>query len=123
MTRLLLDEHYPVWLAERLRAAGVDAVALVAERPELRSASDVDVLRAAEQEGLAVVTEDVTTFSLAFSAVPHHVGVVFCHHRRFPRTGEGMERLCPALVEVVAAAPETGLGSSPVVIWLAAAKA
>jgi predicted RNase H-like HicB family nuclease len=26
------------------------------------------------------------TFSVAIALVPHHVGVVYCHHARFPRT-------------------------------------
>ena len=44
--RFLLDEHYPGWLAEELTADGVDAVALIVHRPELRGATDGRVLEA-----------------------------------------------------------------------------
>ncbi len=42
--RLLLDEHYPGWLAEELTADGIDAVALTAHRPGLRGSDDARVL-------------------------------------------------------------------------------
>jgi hypothetical protein len=44
--RLLLDEHYPGWLAEDLAADGVEAVALTAHRPGLRRIDDRRVLEA-----------------------------------------------------------------------------
>lgn len=115
--RLLLDEHYPAWLAERLSADGLDTVALVAHRPALGAASDIDVLRAAVEEQRVVVTEDVRTFGIAMRAVPGHVGVIFCHHRRFPRTRQGLEQLRAALL-ALGQEPPSGLGRSPVVFWL-----
>ena len=84
--RFLLDEHYPGWLAEDLTADGYDTVALTAHRPELRGADDGRVLAAAVAEGRVVVTEDVSTFSAAIALVPDHLGVVYCHHSRYPRT-------------------------------------
>lgn len=95
--RFLLDEHYPGWLAVRLTQAGIDSAAVVL-REDLRGAEDTSVLRAASEEGRVVVTEDVTTFSAAMVAVPDHAGVVFCHHRRFPRTRPGLELLSEALI-------------------------
>jgi hypothetical protein len=116
--QFLLDEHYPGWLAEDLAADGVDAVALTAHRPSLRGVDDQRVLAAAVAEHRVVVTEDVSTFGLAAALVPNHLGIVYCHHARFPRTRPGLERLRKALV-VLAADPPAGLGEYPVVWWLA----
>jgi hypothetical protein len=115
--RLLLDEHYPGWLADKLSADGVDAVALNAHRPELRGVDDRAVLEAAVSEGRVVVTEDVTTFSAAIALVPDHLGVVYCHHARYPRTMPGLDRLHRALL-ALAGDPPPGLGEHPVVWWL-----
>jgi predicted nuclease of predicted toxin-antitoxin system len=116
--RFLLDEHYPGWLADELIADGVDAVALNVHRPELRGADDKRVLQAAAAESRVVITEDVSTFSVAIALVPHHVGVVYCHHARFPRTKAGLNKLRKALGQL-AADPPAGLGEHPVVWWLA----
>lgn len=117
--RFLLDEHYPGWLADELADEGVDAVALVAHRPELRGLDDGRVHAAAVAEGRVVVTEDVPTFAAAIEMVPNHVGVVYCHHARFPRTRPGLAKLRKALC-ALAADPPAGLGSSPTIWWLAA---
>ncbi len=115
--RFLLDEHYPGWLADDLIAAGVDAAALNVDRPGLRGADDKRVLEAAAAEGRVIVTEDVSTFSVAIALAPHHVGVVYCHHARFPRTRPGLNKLRKALI-ALAADPPAGLGGQPVVWWL-----
>jgi predicted nuclease of predicted toxin-antitoxin system len=115
--RFLLDEHCPGWLAEDLAGDGLDAVALTAHRPELRGADDERVLSAAVAERRIVVTEDVSTFSAAAAIVPHHVGIVYCHHARFPRTRPGLERLRKAL-GALASDPPAGLGEHPIVWWL-----
>ncbi|MDN5857310.1 MAG: DUF5615 family PIN-like protein [Pseudonocardia sp.] len=116
--RFLLDEHYPRRLADELIADGVDAVAVIGQRPDLRAADDRRVLEAAAAEGRVVVTEDVASFGIAIAHVPDHVGVVYCHHGRFPRTRPGLHRLRHALV-ALAADPPGGLGKLPVVWWLA----
>jgi predicted nuclease of predicted toxin-antitoxin system len=116
--RFLLDEHYPPWLADDLVADGVDAIALNAHRPDLRGADDRRVLEAAVADGRIVVTEDVNTFSVAIVVVPQHLGVVYCHHRRFPRTRQGLNLLRKALVAFTFN-PPPGMGKSPVVWWLA----
>lgn len=115
--RFLLDEHYPAWLADDLTADGIDAVALTAHRPELRGVDDQRVLQAAVAERRVVVTEDVTTFSVAIAAVPNHLGVIYCHHARFPRTRPGLNRLHKALTVLVTDPPD-GLGEHPIVWWL-----
>ncbi|MHB1595117.1 MAG: DUF5615 family PIN-like protein [Streptosporangiaceae bacterium] len=115
--RFLLDEHYPGWLADDLRADGLDVIALIADRPGLRGADDGRVLQAAVAEGRVVVTEDVSTFGVAAALVPGHVGIVYCHHDRFPRTRPGLEKLRKALGELVSY-PPAGLGEDPIVWWL-----
>lgn len=115
---LLLDEHYPVWLADQLVADGIDTVALNAHRPALRGVDDRRVLEAAVAEGRVVVTEDVSTFGAAIAAVPQHLGVVYCHHARFPRTRPGLNGLHKALIALISAPPD-GLGEHPIVWWLA----
>jgi predicted nuclease of predicted toxin-antitoxin system len=112
--RFLLDEHYPGWLADDLTADGFDTVALAAHRLGLRGVDDGRVLEAAVAEGRIVVTEDVSTFAVAITLVPRHVGVVYCHHARFPRTRAGLEELRKAL-GALATDPPTGLGEYPVV--------
>jgi predicted nuclease of predicted toxin-antitoxin system len=116
--RYLLDEHYPGWLADALTTEGIDTVALTAHRPDLRGVDDRAVLEAAVAEGRVVVTEDVATFSAAIALVGSHVGVVYCHHARFPRTKSGLARLQRALVALARSPPE-GLGQHPVEWWLA----
>lgn len=116
--RFLLDEHYPGWLADELATDGLDAAALMTHRPELRGVDDRRVLEAAVAEGRVIVTEDVTTFSAAIAAVPNHLGVVYCHHARFPRTRLGLNKLRKALV-ALASTPPDGLGQQPIVWWMA----
>jgi predicted nuclease of predicted toxin-antitoxin system len=116
--RLLLDEHYPGWLADALTADGIDTVALNAHRPDLRGVDDRTVLEAAVAEHRVVVTEDVSTFATAIAQTVSHVGVVYCHHARFPRTRAGLERLRRALAALAENPPE-GLGQHPVEWWLA----
>jgi hypothetical protein len=115
--RFLLDEHYPGWLAEDLADDGVEAVALTAHRPGLRGVDDQHVLELAVAEHRVVATEDVSTFGAAAALVPNHLGIVYCHHARFPRTRPGLEKLRKALV-ALAANPPAGLGEHPVVWWL-----
>ncbi|MGH9244427.1 MAG: DUF5615 family PIN-like protein [Acidimicrobiales bacterium] len=117
--RFLLDEHYPGWLADELTAGGVDTVALNAHRPELRGADDRIVLESAVADGRVVVTEDVATFSAAIALVPSHIGIVYCHHSRYPRTKAGLDRLRRAL-DTLANNPPEGLGEHPVEWWLPA---
>lgn len=115
--RLLLDEHYPAWLAAELGARGIDAQAVV-RRDDLRASDDTTVLRTATGEGRIVVTEDVTTFTIAMAAVPEHAGVIFCHYARFPRTRSGLARLTDSLTTFVEN-PPVACGTPSFVWWLA----
>lgn len=116
--RFLLDEHYPGRLARDLTLRGLDVLSLTLDRPELRGVDDTAVLRAAVTERRVVVTEDVRTFGVAAAQVPEHVGIVYCHHARFPRTGTGLHVLAEALV-ALAHDPPPGLGRHPMEWWLA----
>lgn len=115
--RLLLDEHYPAWLANDLTREGIDTVAVTGGLPALRGADDRTVLEAAVADRRVVVTEDVTTFATAAALVPNHVGIIYCHHARFPRTRAGLASLHAALA-ALAADPPPGLGRQPVIWWL-----
>lgn len=115
--KFLLDEHYPEWLAQNLRERGIDAVSLVKGRGELLGADDTEVLRSATAEGRVVVTEDVRTFGVAVAQVDDHVGVIYCHHRRFPRTRPGLKVLEESLVLLVNQ-PPLGIGEAAVIWWL-----
>lgn len=115
--RFLLDEHYPGWLADDLASDGLDVVSLTAGRPELRGADDTTVLRAAVTERRVVVTEDVSTFGVAASHVPEHVGIIYCHYSRFPRTKAGLHVLRHALI-ALSKEPPNGLGEQPIVWWM-----
>ena len=117
MLKLLLDEHYPRWLAEQLSDSGINAQAVIG-RDDLRGTEDTNVLRVATSEGRIVVTEDITTFSIAIAATPEHAGVIFCHHARFPRSRPGLERLRQSLVQLVDD-PPIGLGEPSFIWWLA----
>lgn len=116
--RLLLDEHYPPWLADELTTDGIDTVAVLGAGSGLRGVDDRHVLGAAVAAGRVVVTEDVTTFSAAIVHVPDHLGVIYCHHAPFPRTRPGLSWFRRAL-GALAADPPHGLGKQPVVWWLA----
>ena len=111
---LLLDEHYPDSLAQRLVARGLDVQAVIA-RDDLRGHDDTTVLLAAKQEGRVVVTEDVSTFPAAINSVPDHAGVVFCDYRRFLRTVSALSRLEEALLEFATNPP--GVTSHPGFVW------
>ncbi len=85
--KLLLDEMYPYSIAEQLRARGHDVVA-IGERAGLRGAPDRQVFSLAQEEGRALVTDDVDFRSIESEhrarGEPHH-GLVFTSNRRFPR--------------------------------------
>lgn len=59
--KALLDEQLSPEIAERLRALGHDVVA-VAERTDLAGRSDEEIMRIAQIEGRAVITNNVKDF-------------------------------------------------------------
>ncbi len=79
---------YPPAIAEQLRDRGHDVDAVTA-RTELRSLPDDAVFAAAQQEGRAIVTENIGDFSAIADAADQrgrtHHGLVFVDPRRYPR--------------------------------------
>jgi hypothetical protein len=115
--RFLLDEMYPPMAAQQLRERGVDAVA-VKEFPDLRSLDDGSLLAIATLDQRVLVTENVSDFA-TLARTGQHVGLVFCHPARFPRTPDHLRALVDALVDLDADAP-AGLGEQPMQWWLSA---
>lgn len=105
---------YPPTAAERLRERGIDALA-VKESPELTGRDDADVLALAALDRRILVTENVADFAVLARTV-EHVGMVFCHPRRFPRVPHHLGRFVAALA-ALAVAPPAGLGSGDAVQW------
>jgi putative NADH-flavin reductase len=108
--KLLLDEMYPVELAETLRDRGHDVVAVL-ERTDLIDKPDDEVAACADSEQRAVVTENVHDTS-QFAAV-QGFGVVLTSRRRWPRSQAGLVRIGQALDALLAEDPPP-----PVVRWL-----
>jgi len=106
--RLLLDEMYSPADAAALRDRGHDAIA-INEYDELRGLDDATVLMVATLDHRAVVTENVSDFARLHAAgsvaADGHAGIVFVHHRRFPRTGPGRRRLTEALCRLLEEPP------------------
>jgi predicted nuclease of predicted toxin-antitoxin system len=87
--RLLLDEMISPRVARELRAAGHDAQAIKADRPELEAASDRDVLLRAAAERRALVTNDMLDFQLLHDRLlasgEGHYGILFTDDTTLPR--------------------------------------
>jgi hypothetical protein len=87
--KLLLDEHYSPQIAEQLRRRGHDVVA-VAERDDLRGATDRALWDRAAGEGRGLVTENVADVMplvrAASAAGESFAGGVFTSSRSLPRS-------------------------------------
>lgn len=115
VTCVLLDEMYPPSLAQRLRDAGHDVLAVLDIQVGLASYSDDDVLAWAARNDRCIVTENVRDFArLAALAVPH-AGIIFVSSQRFQRTASGLNRISDALEAVLKAKSLPPRGSA---IWL-----
>ena len=86
--RLLIDEMYPPAIAEQLRRRGHDVEAVTA-RAELRSLSDPELFRAAQDQRRAVVTENVADFISIVGGYDHrgqaHHGLVLVDPAKYRR--------------------------------------
>lgn len=106
--RLLLDEQHDPEIAERLRREGFD-VAAVADRRELRSLVDDQLLEIAASERRALVSEDVRDFSIVhrrwIDAGKRHYGVLLTARKRFPRSKRARRQLIAALRAFLRAHP------------------
>lgn len=94
MTRLLLDEMYPVPLAANLRRAGFDVLAVL-EVHDLPQTPDPHLLEWATEHGCTIVTENVDDFARLSQET--HAGIILVRAARWPRVGAGMTRLEAAL--------------------------
>jgi len=101
VTGVLLDEMYPPALAQQLRAAGHDVVAVLDVEVGLAAKTDDDVLAWAARNDRCVVTENVADFARLAQQGFGHAGLIFVSSRRFPRTGSGLQRLAKALDELL----------------------
>jgi hypothetical protein len=118
--KLLLDEMHAPHVATRLRARGLDVVA-VKERPDLVGLADEDLLVVAAAEGRVLVTENVKDFgalSLRWAvAGRQHAGLIFTHPGRFPRGGRNhVSRLTDALAGFIRE-QESWLGDGESLVW------
>ncbi len=108
MSRLLLDEMLTAVIAEQLRDAGHDVIAIV-ERRELCGLSDADVLAYAMEEGRVVVTLNISDFvplerdwNSAVHAQPAtHAGILLVSTRKFPPGGRFVGAMVTALGELL----------------------
>jgi len=88
--RLLIDEMYPPAIAEQLRRRGHDVDAVTAHA-ELRSLSDPDLFRVAQDQRRAVVTENIADFISLVNDYDHrgraHHGLILVDPAKYPRGG------------------------------------
>jgi hypothetical protein len=86
--KLLIDEMYPLAIAVQVRDRGHDVEA-VTERPELRALADAHLFALAQQEQRAVVTENISDFSVIASDHDQrgelHHGLVLVAPSSYPR--------------------------------------
>jgi predicted nuclease of predicted toxin-antitoxin system len=99
--RLLLDEHYAIEIAERLRSDSHDVVTVL-EDAELRAQPDAELFRWAAAQGLRIVTENIKDFRPllvhAYTTGEPAASLLLVSPRRFPRgTGERTQAIVKAL--------------------------
>ena len=97
--KFIIDEMYPVAVAEGLQAVGIDAVTVADLR--LTGSSDAEVFGAAVASGRTVLTENVgdfTRIAADHSTAGHrHPGVLVALSSRFSRRPAGIPRLIAAI--------------------------
>ena len=85
---LLLDEMFSGFIAEQLRAAGHDVIAVVAD-PALVSLSDDQILAHATATGRALVTANIKDFmplgARYRAASQNHAGLILVSSKTFPQ--------------------------------------
>lgn len=118
--KLLLDEHYSDAIAARLRAAGHDVLAVVAD-PELRAQPDSEVFRRAAASGRRIVTENIKDFrpllQQAYADGDLVARLLLVPPDRFPRgPGRRASTIVAALSEWLSTSHD---GARPQEDWLA----
>jgi uncharacterized protein DUF5615 len=109
-------------IAQRLRARGHDAVAVV-ERADLREAPDEDLLKLATSEGRALLTEDAADLLPIFEAMlstgERTAGLLISSPRSMPRGKETVGVFVRALHTFMTAHPGD-MALRDRVVWLTA---
>jgi len=107
---LLLDEMFSPAIAAELSKLGHDVIA-VADRPDLRSKSDEEILAWASTQTRWLLTENVKDFRpimlRALQAGPLGCGLLFTSSRAFPRSRKHSGSLIRALDAWLTAGPPT----------------
>lgn len=118
--KLLIDEHYPVSIAEQLRRRGHDAVS-VQEEAQLRGMDDPDLFAEAQRRNCALVTENTPDYMPLDAEYRDrhlaHWGIIFTSNGTFPR---GKAKTVGALVKALDELLRKAGWESPssIVIWL-----
>lgn len=117
-SRLLLDEMLSQKIAERLRAEGVDAEAVV-ERRELAGTSDEAILELASSEARVLVTKNLVDFvplAQQWAVIGRtHGGLVLVSTKTFPENRLSVQAIASALIRVCADGEIPAPGQS---LWL-----
>jgi len=99
--RLLLDEHFPPEIAERLREDLGHDVVSVSGTLRLEGKADAFLLDHAAGERRAIVTQDIRDFAALHSRYLQqdrtHYGIVFAPSRRFSRNKRHIGEIVRAL--------------------------
>lgn len=106
--RLLLDEHISNRIADELRNAGYDVIAVV-ERPDLRGRPDETLIEVALTESRAFVTFDIADhvgiYSSSVRLATPHPGLVLLATSKLQPSGTGIGALVRALAALLDANP------------------
>lgn len=106
--KLLLDEQLSATIAQALRDRGHDVIAVQdGDREDWRGLDDAALFETAQQEGGAIVTDNVAHFRVLaqrqLDSGRSHFGILFLNDRSLPRhrhdlfVGQVIERLEAAL--------------------------
>lgn len=113
--RLLLDEMLSPKIAAQLRSRRHDATA-VAERPDLLSAPDEELLALAATEGRTLVTANIGDFAVLAgrwaAAGRDHAGILFVSTATFPQDRTFIGSVVKALHAVTKSAALPGRGET-----------
>lgn len=107
--KLLLDEMISPKIARELRTRGFDVQAIKADRPDLASIADQEIVRRMAAEKRTIVSNDVLDFQLIhnrlLAAGEGHYGLVFTNDATMPRNKKAIPRWVDTLDQPLSANP------------------
>lgn len=110
--KLLLDEMISPKVARELRAKGFDVQAIKADRPDLASIADQEIVRRMAAEKRTIVSNDILDFQLIhnrlLAAGEEHYGLVFTDDATIPRNKKAIRLWVDTLDELLTARPGNG---------------